>query len=550
LRKTRNRSRRRYEFFPALVLSFVIAALSGCSRGSQPVIQRVAIIPGNILISDPATAWMRMGVALVFAEDFMTTQQFVPVIADGESGAYRAGAARILEATVEERGGRLRMQVVVRNMTSQKNESVRTAEAAVAGGLIADADSIAKRIDAQCTAYSTKNDQALQAFTEAAAAGNSKERIDGLKRAIGIDPEYGAAYVTLISDLSRAGQDTAGAIAQARVHAQGFTALDRARLNDIAARIGHAPLNIQVQAAAELLKLAPNNLDALTTLGSDEFLQANGAALSLFSRALEIAPRDPAIEMELAQGLLEIRRFAQAEKVFTALDSDPAVLPDVAVAVLLQGNRPRADSLFSVYMRRAEEARDPLAPLAQAGWIAISSGIRQGIASLTPGSISQPEIRSLAWSQLAVWEAAARDTRAAKISAKQASEASKSPITRVFSIAAGLVADAADEPPDQWRMRVNASPLDGGTKRVLLGYGYFLAGHYNRAAGVWQTVLDESGNTDLRARAMLASSLDHAGRKASAAKIRVQPFLPNLTGGDPYAAIPFREMRRLLGAQQ
>ena len=56
--------------------------------------------------------------------------------------------------------------------------------------------------------------------------------------------------------------------------------------------------------------------------------------------------------------------------------------------------------------------------------------------------------------------------------------------------------------------------------------------------------LRQSGGTDLRSRAMLAASLDRAGQRRASSGLPVLPFLPDFN--DPYTAIAFNEMRRLL----
>ena len=62
----------------------------------------------------------------------------------------------------------------------------------------------------------------------------------------------------------------------------------------------------------------------------------------------------------------------------------------------------------------------------------------------------------------------------------------------------------------------------------------------------WKKAYDASEGTDLRARAMLASSLDRAGNSAEARKIRVEPFLIR-DFADVYGAVAFAEMRRMAG---
>jgi hypothetical protein len=104
-----------------------------------------------------------------------------------------------------------------------------------------------------------------------------------------------------------------------------------------------------------------------------------------------------------------------------------------------------------------------------------------------------------------------------------------------------------DAPAAEWRDQVSALGLRGEPAQIVLGYGFFLNRHYAEAAEVWQQILQRSGGADLRARAMLAASLEHEGRAADARTILVQSFVPDFN--DLYAAVPFKEMRRLLQLQ-
>jgi hypothetical protein len=74
----------------------------------------------------------------------------------------------------------------------------------------------------------------------------------------------------------------------------------------------------------------------------------------------------------------------------------------------------------------------------------------------------------------------------------------------------------------------------------------FLNRHFAEAVGCWKDILDRSGGADLPSRAMLAASLDRAGKVAAPGALPVQPFIPSLNANDQFAAISFLEMRRLL----
>jgi cytochrome c-type biogenesis protein CcmH/NrfG len=79
------------------------------------------------------------------------------------------------------------------------------------------------------------------------------------------------------------------------------------------------------------------------------------------------------------------------------------------------------------------------------------------------------------------------------------------------------------------------------------GYACFLAGRFDQAVAFWRRVLEQSGGTDLRSRAMLAASLDRAGKAKASPGLPLLPFLPDFN--DPYSPIAFNEMRRLLKMQ-
>lgn len=413
------------------------------------------------------------------------------------------------------------------------------------GAPIDAANEIAKQIDSHATDYSTKNNQALEAFAAAAEAAGATAQIAALERAINLDAGFGAAYLTLADVLARNGQNIQPLLAKARAHESAFTPLDRARFDELDARASHAPLATRASAASKILHLAPNDLDALINLASDRFLQGDAAGAALLQRASEIDPGNASIRLALAKGLLETKQFAQAEKVLAGLDGNPDVLPDLAVCLLLEGDRARADSVFAKYIDRLKQSNEPFAPIADAGWLAISGRMPQAITRLEAAQFAQPDLQSLAWSQIAIWQAAEKDTAGAKESAAQSSKLAKATIARVFAAAAALIA-SGDLPSGEWSARVDTAPLSSNAKQTVLGYGFFLFGNYADAAQVWQALLKASGNADLRARAMLASSLDRSGKQAQAAKVFVQPFLPNLNGGDPYAAIAFAQMRQIL----
>jgi hypothetical protein len=206
-----------------------------------------------------------------------------------------------------------------------------------------------------------------------------------------------------------------------------------------------------------VLNLAPNDIDAMTTLGSMRFLQGNATdGERLLHRALELNPGNANIRAELAEGLLETRRFAEAEKLLTNLDNNPAVLPQLAMCILMEGDAARANTVFSNYLKERAAANDPLLFLAEANWIALSKQPSAGVQFLAKNNFSQDDLRSLAFSQSAIWQLMDRDSAGAKKSAAMALQLAKAPVPKLFGTIAVLIADG-DGDAVAWRERVNAA---------------------------------------------------------------------------------------------
>ncbi len=478
---------------------------------------------------------------MILEQDFVTCRNLVAAIASGESGAYRMGASEALRTTVENRDGRISIEATVTDLATQRNRQVIRVEGPSSGGLLSPVNALAKRLNDRATYFAVKNTQALQAFTAAVESPNLEGRIQSLQASIQADPSFGLAYAALAETLAESGKDAGPLLAAAASHRSSFTPVDGARFDAIAARILHAPLAKQEQAAGAVLELAPNQVDALAALGSVGFLRGDAVeGERAFSRALDLSPGNANLRQQLAVGLLETRRFADAEKILVGIDNNPGILPALAVCIFLEGDVNRADTVFSRYLS-LRPPNDPLTPLFGATWLAVSGRAAKAIDSLQSTNFNNPGLRSLALSQMAVWQLMNGDRAAAAKSAAAATQIDRRPAS--FA-ALALLLTRGDTSVGQWRDQVNAFTANDQVRETVLGYGYFLNRHYAEAAQVWQQILDRSGGGDLRARAMLAASLNGAGRAGETQKLVVEPFVPDF--GDLYAAVSFDQMHRFL----
>ena len=478
---------------------------------------------------------MGLGIPIAIQYDLAPSANLIAAFVHGVSGAYQMEATAVLRTTVESRpGGGLRIHAVISDTSTQRNRQVIDENAASEANLIPALNSVARQISASATSFSTSNTGALQAFTAAANTSNLQTRIQQLSAATDLDPRFGLAYMLLLNTIAGTGEHNAEAvIAQVENRRNYFTPIDRARLREIVARLQHAGLVEQENAAAAVLKLAPNDVDTLAALGVERFLQgdANGGSRFL-KRALALSPGNENIRQDLAHGLIQTKHYKDAEK----LIKNPT---DLAVCLLLQGNVRQANATIEKLIESLNNAE--LKALFRANWLAISGQVDKAIETIEGASFASPVAQSAGLVQIAFWQSMTRDFAAAK---KNAMRACKLNGARGSVAAVAQLLTQAGKPAAEWRRQVESAPLDPVSARTLLGYGFFLYGRYLDAAEVWRQILDQSGDTDLHARAMLASSLDRAGRTDEAKKIRVQPFIPEF--GDIYAPISFNEMRRLV----
>lgn len=427
--------------------------------------QRLAVLPAEVLIDDPANEWMRLALPLVLQEDLAVARNLLPFFAKDGSAAYAWQATEVLRTTIEVRNSTYYLQAVITNPQTQKNQQVLRAEAPAGAGIILAGNLLSKQIDTSAREFPAKNSQALTTFTLAAETQDLPRRMQLLRNAVSIDPAFGLAHIALAESAAQAApQDLPAIVAAGKAQQQQFAPLERARWNALVARYSHAPLQQQAEAVAAILKIAPDNVDALGTLGVDRFLQGNAQEGEQFlRRAMLLNPANVNYSLQLANGLVESRRFGDAISILKPFGNNIPAIPALAVAVLLQGNTKEASGIFQ-NMINVLPAGTPLANLLRSQWEAIST--RSNPSALAP-----------------------------------------------------------------------ASPLTPG-------YQAFLNGRFEEAAQFWRNIVQQTGDTDLRARAMLAASLTGAGRVAESKKILVLPFVPDLN--DANIAIAFNQMRQLL----
>jgi hypothetical protein len=206
-----------------------------------------------------------------------------------------------------------------------------------------------------------------------------------------------------------------------------------------------------------------------------------------------------------------------------------------------------ANAAFDAYTKQVQN--NQFAEIGHAVWMSVEGKRDQAIAALANDQFSQPDLRALALSQIAIWKIEGKDSAGARQATAQAVSLANAQVPKVFAAMASLLAEG-DEPVASWRQKVQGATLDANGKQFVLGYGFYLFGHYPEAAEIWRALVKQTNGADGRSKVMLAASLEAAGKPAEAKAIHVALFLPNLTGGDPFAAINFDQMLKVNGVQE
>ena len=420
------------------------------------------MLPAEVLIDDPAREWIGLALPLIVQEDLATSSSIAPFFVKDESGAYEGKATKVLRTVVEEREGKIQLSATATDPRTQQVRRVMDVDANSAAGILGAGNQLAKQIDARAREFPTRSLPALQAFTSAAATPDLPRRFQLLSDAIAADNNFGPAYLALIETAKE--PEFLGILGQGSIRHEQFAPLERARWNVLTTRYSHAPLPQQADALGAVLRIAPNNIDALGTLGAVRFLQGNSREGELLlRRAINLNPANINLLLQLANGLIESKKFDEAITVLRPLSGNASAIPALATALLLKGNTKEGSAIF------------------------------QNLIGFLPAGNASASILQSQWEAIS---------------------------TR------------------------SAQPVSASGVSLMFGYNSFLSGRFEEAAQFWQAVIQDAGDTDLRARAMLAASLKNAGHAAEATKILVMPFVPNFS--DAGIAIAFNQMRQLL----
>ena len=479
---------------------------------------------------------MAGGIPLAFLEDLATSGEYAPVLATDDSAALLANARYTLRTSVEARNHQLFVSLTMTDISNQRSVLSHDLSGPVEGGLLPLINQLAKQVDQNSSNFGTTKEQAFVLYSESMEAP-VQQRPALLEQAIAADPGFGTAYLALMDAFGQTNESgVRQTAAQAQLHLSQFRPLDQTRAKLALLRLNQAPAAQQFPVLKQLANMTPGDVNALSGLAAIEASQMHYTeADAWLNKALGLEPASVELQRQRARLQFSEERFADAEKTFAALRQPNAPVLEIAACRLMEGNMAGANAMFAQYAA----TNQPFVPLARATWLMVTGNHVQAISFLKGSLSSDPQLRSLGLSQIAVWSSAAGDVPTSEASAQEALRlGGNGGIPRQVAQTAVLIALSGKDWNAFQHALTQLQPAAAQT--YVLGYALFLRGRYREAAQVWAKRLEALG--DPVSRLMCTASLLRAGNKAEAAKVGVPVSIPNLSGGDLFVFVTFPEM--------
>ena len=407
-----------------------MVTLAGCSRAPERGVERLAILPFENLTGDSTLDWVASAAPAMVTAELSGNPKLTAIRAGSVNDGYLGSADRLVHGFFVKRGAALQIDVQVED--AARHKTVTRAEAD--GDLIQAVDAISKRLDSSAHVFSTSSGAAVSAW------GQQK-----YEQAVGIDPDFGAAWLSWAESLTQRGQ-TAEAIEvaeRALARAGLRSEADRARIELLQAALRKDDV-AREKALGALVKIEPSDTSLLAMAAETSMnLRDFPAAAGYFKSILRVDPAASGVlnslgyaegyagDLDAAKSAFEaygrqegqktnsldslgeayfIRgRFAEAEKYFLqAQQSDPAFaagaeLLKAAYARWLGDMKARdlkaADALMGRYLDERKRSHDPLVAWREAVWDFVTG--RRDLAMAKLAEV-QPQ---LADRQRAVWTA-------------------------------------------------------------------------------------------------------------------------------------------------
>lgn len=515
-----------------LALLAVLLAAGGCRRGSEDRYERLLIPNFENLTGEPRYEWWGFALAEATGEAVTGSPRIHVLRAGSWWDAPALRVTHLLHASLTREGKRLRLEAALEDLGRRRMRQRCVVEGTEQEGPAPLADRLAAALGLRARDVSDRSASALEAYT---AALRLADPAPLLERAIALDPVFLSPYLLLARvHLARGDRQSAEA-ALGRALNAGLDRVSRARAELVLAGIRGDPGAHEraLEALARLTPADPEVFEGLATRSlarrdyaraarayrealardPDNALLLNQAgyalayagsfeeAVQLLLRYRHLQPSDPNPPDSLGDAYFMKGEFAQAEahylaslKIFPEFAGGGARYK-AAWARLLAGDRAGADRHMTDFLRRREEARDPLVELRRAHWEYLTGRSRQATARLLAYVQGSPpgELRSLAAGFLCAWSLETGDRAQARKWASQAASG-LSPQARDLARLCQFVA-GEEVATQEWARRAAASfpqATEAGLRDTALAFALLLGGHFREALPVIQVLLERT----------------------------------------------------------
>ncbi len=436
------------------------------------------------------------------AERMPRAGSVAPGISTERLPALSAGATRLITGYYTSANGSLNVTAFAEDAKTQKLTGPVRASGSLPQVTTALAQEFgAAQADSRYAASPAVREYALGSDTAGPAAASH------YRLALEADPNFGPAYLGLLQSDPAHARETLAAVV---LRSQSFA-------NDPEILRALADFEMATRKPAEaahhyrqIIALDPSdpglrNLLAYALMYAGDEAGARAAA----EEYQRLAPKDPNAldtrgDIELAFG-----HFSEAEK-------DYAATPwKAARARLLAGDVAGATAIFE------REPKSPATPYRAAEWKYLTGHREEGMAAMTAfaKSAQQPELRSAAYAQAAIWAVLAQDKQHAAEWATAAVHPSV-PSTLVAAALAGFLAQPSAN-ADTFFAGDNAAPV----RQRATGLQLVLAGRYEQALPIWKQIYENTDVGDALPRYLYGMALLKTGHKDEAAPLlRLNPI--------------------------
>ncbi len=598
----------------ALLLALAVFLAGGCARRpANPRLERLAVLRFENLSGDISADWMGRALSEVVSATLADAPDMLvvsggrlhalnsalgirsisaPGISSERTMALAAGANRLGYGEYFVTNGRLVVRLTIEDPDTNKMVQVASASAAP-DEVIEAGTALAHRISQNAAGYGTRSVPALKAWVTVLESSDPPVVQGALEQCLAADPDFGPPYLAL-AQWKAQHQDRAGAIdvlGQALARGDRIPERERARMEfELANLRGDAVA--QQRALAGLVKLDPRDPTAWRALAQSAmshrdytqtiqawqksieleddpnsenqlaYAAAYAGDLNTAVRALRryqaLRPSDPNAIDSLGDVHLITGHLREAEGFYRqASGKDPGFLNGAdyfkaAMARLMTGDIPGADTLARQYVDARDAARDPLAGLHRAEWSWISGRRKAGYEQLSAfarGEEAGPqhELAARAYAELAIWSLLLGDrTTAADMARKSA------PLAGSSSLGLSILARFLTQPPAspaEWAdraARLLPNAPQAGLRDLALAYALLLERQFQPASVVLKRIHDTTGPVaDQGVSILLAWSLLETGHPQEAAPLLKPNPLPSPSGVGPTIGFYFPRLYEL-----